>query len=98
MSAHAARILAAFGRIAEAQRHECAARRGRVLAYADLRQRLTEPPINHLRPEDWNGYIPPAQTGDGEMNTSPRRRALVEISAEALRRERDERNAGPDGL
>lgn len=86
---------------------ESAQRRARVLSYPDLARRLTEPPLDFRRPEDWNGWIPPhaletdacdrcrADPGKGgcrrrghtaRINTSVRRAALVEISAEALRR------------
>lgn len=75
------------------ERAECAARRARVLAYVDLRARLTQAPLFFSTPDMWNGRLPPAMHGD-QMNTSPRRRALVEISAEALRREREEQEAG----
>lgn len=39
-------------------------RRARVLKHDDLRLRLTQEPINYARPEDWNGYIPPASDFD----------------------------------
>jgi hypothetical protein len=38
---------------------ESTARRARVLSYPDLARRLTEPPLNYRRPEDWTGWIPP---------------------------------------
>jgi hypothetical protein len=34
-------------------------RRDRVLRYPDLAARLTQPPLNYRRPEDWQGWIPP---------------------------------------
>lgn len=79
-------------------RQRCQARRARVLAYPDLAAALTAPLLGYPRPEAWNGYVPPKTTPDprdewdgglaGEMlNRSPRRRALVDIASEALRRE-----------
>lgn len=46
-------------------------RRAAVLAHADLRQRLTEPPIGFEDAQQWNGYVPPAD--------SPRARAIRDI-------------------
>lgn len=57
-----------------------------VLAYPDLAQRLTEPPLGYETPAQWTGYIPPAEWG-GKENDSRRRRALVEIVEEAYRRD-----------
>ncbi len=45
--------------IADAQAAN-AARRARVLADPELAKELTKPPLNFARPEQWNGYIPPA--------------------------------------
>lgn len=69
-------------------------RRARVLAHSDLAARLTQDPIGYARPEQWNGYVPP-RTWGGTVhreypNDSPRRAALVELAAEALRREPQE--------
>lgn len=78
-----------------AQAHTAAQqRRGRVLAHADLADALTTAPIGYARPDQWNGYVPPETDaipmGGGYVrNTSPRRAALVEICAEALRREQE---------
>jgi hypothetical protein len=36
------------------------ARRARVLRHPDLARRLTEPPLDYRRAEDWSGWIPPA--------------------------------------
>jgi len=91
------------------------ARRERVLRHPDLARRLTEPPLGYSRPEQWNGYVPPAEiqdevpeglhssaldggfpnqhgkrSGGTRPNMSPRRAALVDICAEALRREQEE--------
>lgn len=70
---------------------ELSARRARVLQHEDLRKQLTEQPLNFTRPEQWSGYVPPRGTYSDDqplpqVNTSARRRALVEICAEALRR------------
>ncbi len=62
-----------------------AERRRAVLAHADLAERLCEEPLSFARPDQWTGYIPPA-VWQGTPNTSPRRRALVEIYEEALSR------------
>lgn len=75
---------------------EAQARRARVLAHPDLAEALTEQPIGYARPEQWSGYVPPrtdavrSQDGAAPLNTSARRRALVELAAEALRRESEE--------
>lgn len=34
-------------------------RKARVLRYPDLARRLTQPPLNYQRPEDWTGWVPP---------------------------------------
>ncbi len=60
-----------------------------VLAYPDLAQRLTEPPLGYERPDQWNGFVPPA-TYDQRRNDSARRDALAEIVAEAHRRDAEE--------
>lgn len=60
-----------------------------VLAYADLAQRLTEPPLNFEHPHQWNGYVPP-ETHDQKRNDSDRRAALAEIVAEAHRRDEED--------
>lgn len=82
-------------RAAEAEASAAAQkRRVRVLAHSDLAARLTQEPIGYTRPEQWNGYVPP-RTWGGTVhreypNDSPRRAALVELAAEALRRESQE--------
>lgn len=60
-------------------------RKAAVLAHPDLAERLTQPPLNFARPDQWNGGIPPETVG-GTRNDSDRRAALVEITEEALRR------------
>jgi hypothetical protein len=65
--------------------------RERVLRYPDLASKLTEPPLNYERLDQWNGWLPPAFISghDGEIpNDSPRQAALVDLAAEALRRHR----------
>lgn len=69
-------------------REQAAQRRGRVLAHADLADRLTAPPLGYARPDQWSGYVPPA-TWQETRNDSARRAALVDICAEALRREQE---------
>lgn len=99
-------------------RPESAARRARVLRYPDLARKLTEPPLNYRRAEDWAGWVPPAaleveacpacRTDPGKWgckgpmhtaraNNSARRTALVEIAAEALRRDQAAAAQQPDG-
>lgn len=39
-------------------------RRARVLKYADLARRLCEPPLSYKFPEQWNGFVPPAELQD----------------------------------
>lgn len=68
---------------------ETAARRSRVLRYPDLAAKLTEPPLSYSKPEHWNGFVPPREY-NGQINASPRRKALVELCAEAMRREQAE--------
>jgi hypothetical protein len=58
-----------------------------VMRYRDLAERLCQPPIGYAKPEQWNGYVPPAYDAeriDGvtPLNDSPRRTALLEEAAE----------------
>ncbi|WP_017602230.1 hypothetical protein [Nocardiopsis lucentensis] len=62
-------------------------RRRAVLAHLDLAERLCEEPLGFERPDQWTGFIPPAMWNQ-QPNTSPRRKALVEIYDEALARGR----------
>jgi hypothetical protein len=43
----------------------CAERRERVLRYPDLAKRLTERPVGYARPDQWNGFVPPATVNAG---------------------------------
>jgi len=63
----------------------CRERRAAVLAHPDLAARLCQPPIGYARPDQWNGYIPPA-TWREQHNDSPRRAALEVLYLEALHR------------
>lgn len=73
---------------------EHAERRRLVLAYPDLAQRLTQPPIGYTDPRQWTGYIPPymieGPTQHGRntwtRNLSPVRVHLVAITREATAR------------
>jgi len=38
----------------------CRERRARVLSYPDLAAELCREPVGYARPEQWNGYVPPA--------------------------------------
>lgn len=58
-----------------------AARRERVLRHEWARKRLCSI-CGYKRAEQWNGHVPPARTPDGALNTSPVRRALVELLRE----------------
>jgi hypothetical protein len=72
---------------------EIAERRARVLRYPDLAARLTRRPLEFSTPEKWNGYVPPKTVPtltDYKLNDSARRAALVEICAEAMRRDAEE--------
>ena len=67
-------------------------RRSLVLKHPDLAERLTQPPINHTTPDHWTGYVPPEydapSVGGGQpINTSPARRALAALVAEAEARD-----------
>lgn len=61
-----------------------------VLRYPDLAARLTEPPFDYDRPQQWNGFVPPATQCTGAINPSPRRKALLELVHEARNREQQE--------
>lgn len=84
------RFLRMFAEALKASKEASSARRKRVLAYVDLRDRLKADPVSMADPEAWNGWIPPSTDQHGSFNNSPRRAALVDIAAEAMRRE----NAG----
>ncbi len=58
-----------------------------VLAHPDLAERLTRQPIGYVRPDQWNGYVPPEAFPDKVPNDSIRRAALVAIVDEALSRD-----------
>lgn len=57
-----------------------------LLRHPDLAERLTKSPLSYTDPGQWNGFIPPRMWA-GELNDSPSRRAVVEMCAEAYRRE-----------
>jgi hypothetical protein len=54
--------------------------------HPDLAKRLTEPPFAYTEPSQWDGFIPPRLWRE-QINDSPLRRVLVEVCAEAWRRE-----------
>lgn len=64
------------------------ARRASVLRYPDLAQKLTEQPVNCQSPEQWTGAMPPEKWRD-MPNDSPLRPVLLELVAEAERRDRE---------
>jgi hypothetical protein len=59
--------------------------RALILSQPDLAVRLTQPPLDYERAEQWNGFIPP-EVWAGQSNGSPRRDALVELVTEATAR------------
>lgn len=67
-------------------REDADANRSAVLAHPDLAARLTQAPLEYTRPEQWNGFVPPAQANEA-LNTSPRRQVLAEIVTEAHTRQ-----------
>lgn len=85
--------------VVDAEVARCRARRDRVLAHPDLAMRLTQQPINFAHPEQWNGYIAPAQIERGGQmidNPSPVRRALIQLCNDVLAAERDRAINPPD--
>jgi hypothetical protein len=98
---------AEFRQAAVRGRAECEARRARVLRYVDLRRALSQPPLAFTEPERWSGFVPPRVLAEdacpacprhcrghdhlARVNDSPRRAALIAISAEAFRREQEDR-------
>lgn len=80
-------IIQAWVEAAAGSKTRSQARRALVLKHEDLRQQLCARPLEFRRAEEWNGWIPPELTAEGARNTSYRRAALVEIVAEAERRE-----------
>lgn len=82
-----------ISRIQATAASEIAERRARVLRYPDLAARLTQRPLEFTHPEKWNGFVPPKTVptrDDWKPNDSAVRAALVEICAEALRRDAEE--------
>lgn len=82
------------------ERERARVRRARVLAWPAIAARLTEEPLNYKWPEQWNGYVPPANRAGGsveETNVSIRRQALIDICNEVAEaeRHRDETGEGP---
>lgn len=76
-----------FAEAAEKSRVDSARRRELVLKHPDLRDQLVGYLIGYSKPENWNGWIPPATDAKGARNNSPRRAALIALVAEAERRE-----------
>lgn len=70
--------------VREQARDEADARRARVVGHPDLRDALQSA---GFRPEVWNGFVPPRLDAYGRRNDSIRRADLVDICAEAMRRE-----------
>lgn len=69
-----------------ANRDACAARREAVLRHDWARRRLCHI-LTIARPDQWNGYVPPA-------GASPTRRALVALLAEVDEHEREMHEIG----
>lgn len=62
-------------------RAQTAHRRARVLAHPWATKRLCDI-LGLANAEQWNGYVPPNTDEHGRANTSPTRRALVELLRE----------------
>jgi hypothetical protein len=67
-------------------RAEALARRDRVLAHDWAAKRLCSI-LMLSRAEQWNGYVPPATDAEGNANTSPTRRAMLELFREIVQAE-----------
>lgn len=63
----------------------CAARVQIISRHPDLVERVA----TQLGRSNWNGYIPPEHDATGRINSSPNRRVLLEILAEAEQRAAD---------
>lgn len=59
-------------------------RRERVVQHDDLRKALKDAGFRH---DCWNGYVPPRHDAYGRSNDAQQRVDLIDICAEALRRE-----------
>lgn len=96
------RIMSIYRQEQRKSKADSARRRAMVLKHEDLRAALLAHPLNFTRPEQWNGWIPPATVpaaGEGadgpttdvghgyKPNRSPRRQALIAIVNEAEQRE-----------
>jgi hypothetical protein len=80
-----AKVGSLWSRALKEAKTRTAANRAAVLAHPDLAQKLTEPPLGYAVAEQWNGGVPSA-TFNGSHNDSPRRTALLDLLAEAERR------------
>lgn len=56
-------------------------RRERVLHYEWARKRLCSI-FGYKKAEQWNGFVPPRLDGEGRLNTSEFRRALIDLLRE----------------
>lgn len=75
-----------FAHAVKVGRETAAANRAAVLAHPDLAERLCQ--LYRLKSADmWTGYVPPAYDETGAPNRSPYREQLLDILAEARRRE-----------
>jgi hypothetical protein len=67
--------------------------RAMVLSHPDLAARLVSE-LGYTRASNWNGYVPPDFTAEGERNQSYHRDVLTEITMEAWNREHPDAPAG----
>jgi len=74
-----------------------AARRERVLAYDWARTRLCRI-LSLSRAENWNGFVPPARDSDDHLNTSDRRRELMDLLRDVAQHELGEVANGADKI
>jgi hypothetical protein len=87
--------LRAWARQQSEVKRACAARRERVLAYDWARARLCRV-LSLSRAENWNGFVPPARDSDGQINTSSRRRELMDLLRDVAQFDLGEVDSGTD--
>lgn len=70
-------------------REQTAARRARVLAHDWAKKELCLI-LGLKKAEQWNGYVAPHLAGEGHVNDSPKRVALIELLRKVAEREASE--------
>jgi hypothetical protein len=63
---------------------ETAQRRERVLLHQDLAVRLTRPPLNYNRPDQWSGVRPVGESGEGRARRDRRRSVATRARADRV--------------